>query len=69
MMLLACLITGNFNASHSRCDLFAVPGVGHSTLFPKGIVATKNGVPVAKPALVLDHSFGWISEAMGLTVV
>ena len=57
-----------FNASGSRCDLFAVPGVGHSSLFPNGNVTTKNGVPVAKPAPVLDHSYGWITEAMGLIV-
>ena len=59
----------HFNASGARCDLFAVPGVGHSTLFPTGTVQTKNGVPVAgTPLPVLNHSFTWISEAMGLSV-
>merc|ERR1711907_537961 len=36
-------VQSNFNKTSSRCDLFAVPGVGHSSLFPKGVVATKNG--------------------------
>jgi hypothetical protein len=62
-------VQGKFNASGSRCYLFAAPGVGHSSLFPTGNVTTKNGNPVAKPMLVLDHSYGWIGSAMGLTVV
>jgi dienelactone hydrolase len=62
-------VQGKFNASGSRCDLFAAPGVGHSSLFPTGNVTTKNGSPVAKPMLVLDHSYGWIGSAMGLAVV
>lgn len=51
------------------CDVFAVPNVGHSTLFPEGRVASKNGVPVTQPELtVLEHSFLWIAEAMNVTL-
>lgn len=52
-----------YNASGARCDLYPVPGVGHSSLFPKGNVSTTDGVPV------LDHSYAWLSSALGLTVV
>lgn len=64
-------IQRNYNASGATCDLFAVPGVGHSTLFPTGKVATRNGVPVA-PAMavdVLNHSYMWITDKMQLQVV
>jgi hypothetical protein len=58
-----------FNNSGARCDLFAVPGVGHSSLFPDGNVTTRNGVPIASPVPVLAHSYGWIADAMGLNLI
>ena len=62
-------LQSNFNGSGADCDVFAVPGVGHSTLFPTGTVATKNGVPVPGPPMpVLNHSYLWLAEKLNVTM-
>merc|ERR1712232_1526471 len=55
-----------FNQSGGRCDLFAVPGVGHSDLFPNGMVSSRNGVPILHPLPVLNHSYLWLTQALKL---
>ena len=58
-------IQAKYNASGARCDVFVAPGVGHSSLFPSGAIAAPGaGAPVP----VLNHSFTWLSEALGLAV-
>jgi hypothetical protein len=60
-------IQSKFNSSAGHCDLFAVPGKGHSNLMPAGLVATKNGVPLKDPTVpVLNHSYAWLVEQMKL---
>lgn len=60
-----------FNSSGGYVDLFAVPGHGHSDLMPDGIVATKNGVPVAaaETVPVLNHSYTWLVQQMKLNPI
>lgn len=61
---------GHFNSTGGKCDLFEVPGVGHGTLFPTGTVQTKNGAPIpGAPLPVLNHSYIWMTEAMGLNII
>jgi hypothetical protein len=63
-------LQANFNSSGATCDAFAVPGVGHSNLFPNGIVATRNGVPVpGPPTPVLNHSYIWLATKLGLRIL
>jgi acetyl esterase/lipase len=63
-------LQANYNSSGATCDVFGVPGVGHSTLFPNGTVATRNGVPVppGTPLPVLNHSYTWLATKLGLDV-
>ena len=58
-----------FNASGAVCDLFAVPGHGHSDLMPSGLVSTRNSVPLADPVPVLNHSFTWLAEQLHLPML
>lgn len=46
-----------YNATGGRCDLYAVPGAAHTTLWPGGTVG---GVPI------LDHTYAWMADAMSL---
>jgi acetyl esterase/lipase len=64
-------IQSKFNASGGHCELFAVPGHGHSDLMPAGIVATKNGLPVGvdEQVPVLNHSYTWLVEQMKLPLI
>lgn len=59
-------VQAQFNATGARCDLFAVPGHGHGDLMPAGLVETKNGVRIAHPVPVLNHSFTWLAQQMNL---
>ena len=54
-------VQAHYNVSGARCELFAVPGVGHSSLFPGGNVTSSSGTTP-----VLNHSFVWLTEALGL---
>lgn len=57
-------LQAHYNASGARCDLFAVPGVGHGTLFPGGNVTNSSGsIPV------LNHSYNWLSAALGVQLL
>jgi len=57
-----------FNASGARCDLFGALGVGHSSLFPGGNVTSKNGMAVAPAVPIMNHSYLWMAEALGLVI-
>ena len=60
-------LQARFNASGVRLDLFAVPNATHSGLFPEPTVQFLNGNPINAPHLaVLNHSYAWITGAMGL---
>ena len=56
-----------FNASGVRCDLFTAPNATHSGLFPTPTVQLKNGGQLTAPfKRVLNHSYDWLVETMGL---
>jgi hypothetical protein len=48
------------NRTGAIVELFPVPGVGHTSLFPGGNVS---GIPV------LNHSYSWISNKLSLQIV
>ena len=51
------------NATGATVDLFLIPGVGHTSLFPGGKVTNASGaIPV------LNHSFTWLSEHIGVAL-
>jgi hypothetical protein len=62
-------LQAKFNATGARCDLFAVPGKGHSNLMPDGLVQTRNGVPLQHPVPVLNHSFTWLAAQLCLNIL
>ena len=52
------------NSTGARVELFSIPGVGHTSLFPGGKVTNSSGaIPV------LNHSFNWLSDALGVRVL
>ena len=57
-------LQGIANRTGARVELFAIPGVGHTSLFPGGKVTNASALPIP----VLNHSFTWISEALGLAI-
>ena len=59
-------VQAEFNATGATCDLFAVPGHGHGDLMPIGLVETKNGVHIAHPEPVLNHSYTWLAQQLNL---
>ena len=61
-------VQSNFNASGIQCDLYGVPGHGHGDLMPNGLVGTHNGMalPGGPKLPVLEHSFGWLVDTLGL---
>ena len=59
-------VQSKFNATGATCDLFAVPGHGHGDLMPTGLVESRNGIAIATPIPVLNHSFTWLAQHMHL---
>lgn len=56
-----------FKHSGVRLDLFTALNATHSGLFPEPVVQLYNGLPIHGPHQpVLNHSYRWISQAMGL---
>ena len=52
------------NGTGATVDLFLVPGVGHTSLFPGGTVSN-----ASRAIPVLNHSYAWLSEHMGVQLL